>query len=233
MEQDRICSSCGVEVSEDLSNCPLCGKHINNKKKCEINKNSYPIYNMKNIEQLKWYDIIKGFFWIIAIISVVVNIMFKTQPYWFPYVLTALVMIFNAFISPIKENVSSYIKSLIVMSILVAIFLIFIDSYNYLTLNTLFGWALGYAAPLVMSVSVIASSVICFCSKRFEKDLLKNISFIAVLSVVYFVVKITCFKNIVTWPSLVFMCVSIGVVIMLEIFKRNKLVKELIKEFHL
>jgi len=233
MDQDRICKSCGVEVSEDLSNCPLCGKHIMQGKKEEKNKNSFPVYNLKSLEQAKWYDIIRGLFWVIAIICVVVNVIFKTEPYWFPYVLTALVMIFNAFISPIKENVSSYIKSLMIMSVLVAIFLIFIDAYNHLSLNTLFGWALGYAAPLVMSASVIASSVICFCSKRFEKDLLKNISFMGIASILYFVIKIVWFKNVVLWPSLVFMCVGVGFVIILETFKRNKLIKELSKEFHL
>ena len=50
MAQYRKCCNCNVEVSSDLSNCPLCGKYILNDSKKEIveqNKYSFPIYEMK------------------------------------------------------------------------------------------------------------------------------------------------------------------------------------------
>ena len=114
-----------------------------------------------------------------------------------------------------------------------AIFVIFIDSYNSFAFHIKFGWALAYAAPLIMFAGIIASTIICLSSKIYEAELLRRISFLAFLSVIYFLVKIIWFDSLSTWPSLVFMCSSIGAVAMLEIFKRNKLIKELSKEFHI
>lgn len=234
MEQDRICESCKVELSSDLSNCPLCGKHISQKlPKAQVNKKSYPIYSLKFVSTARWYNMIRALFWLAGIICVVTNLYFRTTPYWFPYVLAGLVMVFQALIEPIKTRVSSYIKNLIIISVLVAVFLIFVDAYNYYTLAVKFGWAFGYAAPFTMLAGVIATTIISLCSKIYESELLRSVTFIGVVSIVYFIVKIFCFKDIVTWPSLVFMSVSVGAVVVLEIFKRNKLVKELSKEFHI
>ena len=234
MEQDRICKSCGVEVSSDLSNCPLCGKHIgNNNTKCEKNERSYPFYNLKTIQTARWYNIINVLFWIIGVICVVVNLVFRTDIYWFPYVLAGLVMIFNAFIEPVKVNVASYIKNLTIMSVLMAIFVIFIDAYNHYSFKVQFGWALAYAAPFIMFAGIIASTIICLSSKIYEVELLRRITFLALFSIVYFLVKIIWFDKLATWPSLVFMCTAVGSVVVLELFKRNKLIKELSKEFHI
>lgn len=234
MEQDRRCSSCNVEVSSDLSNCPLCGKHITDDgQKPVANHKSYPIYDLKFVDTTKWYNVIRVLFWIAGIICVIVNLIFKTQPFWCPYVLAALVMVFHVFIEPIKVTVSSYIKNLTIMSILVSLFLIFIDAYNHFSFDSPFGWALGYVAPFIMTAGVLASTIICFCSRKHEVELMKSVSFVAVFSVIYFLVKIIFFSNIVTWPSLVFMCVSLSFVVVLELFKRHKLVKELSKEFHI
>ena len=234
MEQDRICESCKVSLSGDLSNCPLCGKHISPKlKKAEVNNKSYPLYSLKFVQTARWYNIIRALFWLAALISVLTNLYFKTSPYWFPYVLAGLVLVFHAFIEPIKSRVSSYIKNLIIISILVAIFLIFVDAYNYYSFGTPFYWALGYAAPFVMIAGVVATTIISLSSKLYEGDLLRGVSFIAIFSVVYFLVVSLAFKSVVAWPSLTFMCVSIGAVFILQIFKRNKLIKELSREFHI
>lgn len=234
MEENRFCSSCSVSVSSDLSNCPLCGKHVLKDQETIVeNKKSYPIYNSKNFQNIKWYNIIRGMFWVTALICLIVNLIFPTKPFWFPYVMALLIMVFHVVIEPLKVKVSDYIKELIIMSILVSLFLIFIDAYNHFTLSTKFGWALSFAGPWTMFASVATSCVICLCSKRYEKELLRSISFITIFSVIYFLVCFFWFKNLPLWPSLVFMCSSILAVVVLELFKRNKLVKELRKEFHI
>lgn len=230
MEQNRMCINCGVEIAKDLSNCPLCGKHIGS---CEKTNKSYPLYSLKSFQNAKWYNIIRVVFWIAGLSSIIINLVFTTKPFWFPYIIAALVMIFHVFIKPIKNNVSSYIKNLNIMSVLMAIFVIFIDSYNSYAFNITFGWAVAYVAPLIMFAGVLASGVICLTSKIYESELLRRITLQAVISVIYFIVKYFYFKNLTNWPSLVFMCTSLGLVGLLELFKRNKLIKELIKEFHL
>ncbi len=234
MEQDRRCNSCNVEVSSDLSNCPLCGKHVMaDGQKPVANNKSYPIYTPKYVDTTKWYNVIRVLFWIAGIICIIINLIFKTKPFWCLYVIAALIMVFHVFIEPIKVTVSSYIKNLTIMSILVSLFLIFIDAYNHFSFDISFGWSLGYVAPFIMTASVLASTIICFCSKKHEVELMKNVSFVAGFSIIYFLVKVILFKNIASWPSLVFMCVSLTFVILIELFKRHKLIKELSKEFHI
>ena len=233
MEQDRFCKYCNVEVSSDLSNCPLCGKHVLQNNKTEQNKMSYPVYDLKSVQSARWYNIIRVMFWLAGIICVSVNVFLGHSPYWFPYALAGLVMIFHVFIEPVKTNVASYIKSLSIMSVLMAIFVIFIDAYDHYAYSIKFGWALAYAAPFIMIAGVTASGVICLSSKIYEVELLRRVVFLAVISIIYFAIKTIWFKSLPTWPSLTFMCTSVGVVMLLELFKRNKLVKELSREFHL
>ena len=234
MAQDRICENCKVELSSDLSNCPLCGKHIaQGLPKAEINKKSFPLYDLKFVQTARWYNMIRIIFWFIAVVCIVTNMYFKTSPYWFPYVLAGLVLIFHAFIEPIKSKVSNYIKNLIIISILVSIFLIFVDAYNYYTLKSAFGWSIGFVAPCVMLAGVISTTIISLTTKIYEAELLRGISLICVISIIYFIVKTVWFKNLETWPSLVLMSVSIGAVVVLELVKRNKLIRELSKEFHI
>lgn len=234
MEQSNFCENCKVKISSDLSNCPLCGKHIlKADEHIQENRRSYPLYDFAVVNSAKWYNIIRCLFWVIALICTITNLVFKTEPYWFPYVLTALTMIFHGFIAPIKRDVSSYIKSITLTCFIVGMFLIFLDAYNYFTLQTNFGWALSFVAPIVMTCGVVSASIICLSTHIYENQLLRNITFLAIFSIIYFIVKMFAFSWLATWPSLVFMCVSIGFVVILELVKRNRLIKELIKDFHM
>lgn len=233
MEQDRLCPSCGVGVSSDLSNCPLCGKHIGDKGEAKENARSYPVYDTKFVQTATWYSIIRCMFWLSALICVFVNLIFPTRPYFFPYVLAALIMVFYVFIKPLKLSVKEYVKNLAVASILVALFLIFVDAYNHGSLGTPFGWSICYASPMVMLAGVVASAIICFCCKRYESELLRSVMFMAVFSVIFFIVHICVFSELTSWASLALMCASVGLVVVLELFKRNKLISELSREFHL
>ena len=216
MVQDRICKNCGVEVSDDLCNCPLCGKYMGEFNYTK-NKNSYPIYDLKNINTARWYNIIRAIFWTIGILCVIVNLVFKTSPYWFPYAIAGFVMIFHVFIETVKNNVKSYIKNLSIMSVLMAIFVLFIDAYNHYAFNIEFGWALAYVAPMIMMAGVLASGIICLSTKLYEAELLRRVTFLSIISIIYFLIKIFYFKNLPTWPSLVFMAVSVGMVVILEL----------------
>jgi len=231
MAQEKKCNNCNISLSSDLSNCPLCGKFVG--KVAKENSNSYPMYDFKKVQKVKWYNTIRILCWAVGLICVATNLIFWTTPLWCPYVVAFLIVAFHAFIEPIKTNVKSYIKELNIMSILVSLFIIFIDAYNHYSFKIEFGWSLALVAPSIMTCAVIASVVICFCKQRYEQALMRSISFIALYSVIYFVVKIIFFKNLMTWPSLMFMCCAVGSIFLLEAFKRNKLIKELSREFHI
>ncbi len=232
MQQDRKCSACNAFVSSDLSNCPLCGKYIADGKDCHENNKSYPVYNFKHIDSIKWHTAIRISFWLIALICTIVNIAFKTEPYWFAYVLAALVLIFHVFIEPIKASLKNYLKNLTIVSVIVSLFVVFIDVYNHLNLKTSFGWSIEYCVPAILMASVLVETILCFCLKRYENNLLRSVTFIAVLSVIYFVVMLVLNKYSILL-SLIFMLVSLTFTAILRIFKRNKLARELAKEFHI
>lgn len=233
MQQDKICPACKVKISSDLSNCPLCGRFVGEESGTQKNKKSYPIYDTKFVQKYTWFAILRALFWAAAIISAVVNIIFPTKIAWCPYVISALIMVFFVFIRPIKVSVSNYIKSLTAMSILVAIFLIFIDAYNHFSFDTPFGWAMSYSAPFVMLAGVVASSIICLFTRRFERELLISAGTMAVFSILYFVVMVCFFPQLALWASLVLMCSSSGLVVILNIFKRRKMFNEISREFHI
>ena len=235
MEQYNKCKNCNVQVSSDLSNCPLCGKYVLNdakKQKTQENKYSFPVYPMKDIARAKWVNIIRVIFWLIGSICLIVNLIFKTKPYFFPYVITALIMIMSVFISPFSKK-ESYLKNITRASIILSLFLIFIDVYDYYTLGTALGWGISYSAPLLLSAMVITATVICLASKRYELDMMKSISKLMIYSIIYFLVVVLAFRELVVWPSLVFMLVSVGWFLILQTVKRNILWKELAKNFHI
>lgn len=235
MEQYRRCNNCNVDISSDLSNCPLCGKYVLNESKKEQpqqNKYSFPIYSMNEIYRAKWVNIIRLFFWLIGGVCLIINLIWKTTPYFFPYVITALVMIMVAFISPFSKK-ESYFKNITRVSIIISLFLIFIDAYDYYTLRTSFGWALSYSSPLFLTAMVLASAIVCLASKRHEIDMIKSVAKLLIYSVIYFLVVLCAFPDLTLWPSFVFMMVSIGWFFILQIIKRNLLWKELAKNFHI
>ena len=235
MAEFRKCKNCNIEVSSDLSNCPLCGKYLLDEsigEKPEKNKYSFPTYSMNDIYRTKWVNIIRIFFWLIGGFVLFVNLIFKTTPYYFPYVITALVMIMRVFIAPFSKK-ESYLKSITTASIILSLFLIFVDAYDSYTFKTTFGWAMSYSAPLLLSAIVIASSIICLSSKRYEVDMLKSVSILMIYSIIYFLLVMLAFKELALWPSLVFMLVSMGWFLILQTIKRNTLWKELRKNFHI
>lgn len=235
MEQYNKCYNCNLDVSSDLSNCPLCGKYLLNESKNETpkqNKYSFPIYSMNEIYRTKWVNIIRVIFWLIGAVSIIVNLIFKTTPYFFPYVITALTMIMVAFISPFSKK-QSYFKNITRASIIISLFLVFVDVYDHYTLDTAFGWGLSYSAPLFLTAMVIAATIVCLVSKRHEIDMMKSVGILMVYAIIYFLVVMLGFPDLTVWPSLVFMLVSVGWFLILQTIKRNLLWKELKKNFHI
>jgi len=112
-------------------------------------------------------------------------------------------------------------------------FLIFIDVYDYYTLGTVFGWALSYTVPFLLSATVIAAAIICLVSKRNEFDSMKSVGWLMLYSIIYFLVVLLAFDNLAVWPSLVFMCVAVGWFVLIHVITHNRLWKELGRNFHI
>ena len=235
MEMYRKCDKCNVQVSSDLANCPLCGKYLLNDSKHEKvieNKYSFPKYEMKEIIRAKWVNIIRILFWLVGSICVLINLIWKTTPYYFPYVVTALVMIMSVFVVPFSKK-RNYLKTITKSSVIIALFLIFIDAYDYYMFKTEFGWALCYTVPFLLSAVVLAAAIICLSSKRLEIDMMKNVTNQVFYSIIYFLIVFFAFKYLPVWPSFVYMCVSFVWFFILETIKHKTLWQELSRNFHI
>ena len=232
MQRDRICSSCKVEVSSDLSNCPLCGRHIEGGA-LGPNEKSYPIYDTSFVITMAWYSFLRALFVLSGVVCVVVNLIFPAKIYWCLYVLAALLVTFCVFILPLKVGAKQYIKRLNIDSLFISAFIIFIDAYNHFNFGFNFGWSVEYAAPFVMFAAVLCSTVICFCVRRYEGELLTSIAVMAVFSIIYFIVMVCGFRSLSCWAAIVLMCTSVGLVAILRLFKRRKLLSQLAREFHI
>lgn len=235
MPEIKRCPSCNVEVSSDLNNCPLCGKFVGDEsRQAEKNKYSYPDYAYKEIIKKKtWISIMRVICTLASLLCLAQNLIFKTSPYWFPYALAAIFVFYVVFISPFNSNTNRYIKNIKWTSIVVSIFLIFIDAYNHYMLGFAFGWAYAIAVPCMLSCVTIATAIVCFCSKRNEMELLGDCFAMMLYSIIYFIVKICYFPKLATWPSLTFLGVAIGWFAILEVFKRKRFWKETIKKYHI
>lgn len=235
MQDTKKCTRCGVFVAEDLSNCPLCGKFVGDENKSvEKTKYSYPDYSFKGIVQKnRWVKIVRAFCGLAAFICLVVNLLFKTTPYWFPYALIGIFTFYIIFISPFKGDMARFVKNIKWTSIFISAFFIFIDAYNSETLGATFGWGYAIVVPCVLTTITIVTAIICFCSKSNEMELLSDCLALFVYSVIYFIVKFFAFPFLPTWPSLMYLCVAGGWFVVLEIFKSKKFWRETLKKYHI
>ncbi len=227
------CKACNVEVSSDLANCPLCGKYVlNGNDKAKPNKFSYPVYNYSNIYKEKTLKIVRNIVIVACLICLFVNLIFGTRPYWFPYAVVSLFCIFMMFVHPFRKG-GNLLKSMPASSFYLGFLIIFIDAYNHLAMGLPFGWGFSIVVPFVMVAVSTICAIISFTKNKYAISLAKRLMYIAIASVIYFLVKVLVFKNLITWPSLVFVCVSVGWWLIILIFKPKSMAKEMKKDFHI
>lgn len=230
----NYCDSCKVNVSEGLRFCPLCGKFVGENEKIEakVTKHSFPSVDMSYIYIVKWVKIVKSVFVLIAILSVLINLFFKTKVFWFPYVLVGLLAIWRMFFYPFKEG-KNHLASLSKTGIIISIILIFIDVYNYYSFGLRLGWALCYATPATLTFTCVLSFILAIIKRNYEEELARGILTVVLVGLMFLLCKIIWFNNFASWP--IFMCLvsAFTLLFLLFLIKRKKLVKELNRNFHL
>lgn len=230
---DRFCDDCKVEVSSDLANCPLCGKYLLKKgEQVEENKYSFPLYNFKYIQKEKALKLIRNLLVLAGAICLFVNLIFWTKPLWFPYALVSLFCLYMMWVHPLRQG-GTYLKAMPMSTFYLALLLIFIDAYDYLVAGTKFGWAFAQAVPWIVSAVALTCAIFALTKNKLNISLAKRVMYIAILSIAYFIIKITIFKSLPTYPSLTMVCVSVGLWVMLIMIKPKLIVKSMQKDFHI
>ena len=234
MNKKHYCSSCDVGVSADLRYCPLCGKFVAedaDAKPVETSV-SFPLVDQSYMQVEKWLKIVRAVLLLCACVVIFVNLFFKTDPYWFPYVLIGLYSLWRIVFYPFKEG-KSHIESIPFSGIVISIMLIFIDIYGSEFHGTTLGWALAYTVPSVLTLSIVVSFIVAISYKRYEEHLTKGIFWLLLASVLFLISKVVWFDEFPNWP--IFMSLLSGFVslFLLFIFKRKRLIKELNRDFHI
>lgn len=229
MNKDHYCDMCNISVHNSLSYCPLCGRKVGEGKKEDA---SYPQVDFSYTLIEKWIKIVGALLLLLSILSVVVNLFFRTNPFWFPYVIVGIFSLWRVLFYPFKEG-KSHLNSIPASGIMIAILLIFIDVYDYKFIGSELGWALCYSAPAVLTLTTIVSFILAINMRKVEESLTKGIVGIGVVNLLFLLSKILWFNQFKNWPIFMSILASFVALFLLFLFKRKRLIKELNRSFHI
>lgn len=234
MRKNRHCEACKVDVSSDLRYCPLCGKFLpqSSDQKPQRNETSYPDYDFSYIYRAKTIRVISDVLLLAGLLVVIVNLLVWTRPLWFPYVLASLFTFYMVLVFPFRSD-ENYLSSVPVSVVVISLFIIFIDSYGFLTQGFIFGYSIAYVAPSVLSLGTLVCGLFGLFSNKYDIVCLKGIVTLNIFAFIFLVVKLAAFKHFVSWPTVAFFAMSFGFLAMILIFKYKKFTKEMNKKFHI
>lgn len=234
MDKSQHCDVCKVDVSSDLRYCPLCGKFMSKKgdQKPQRNEKSYPDYDFSYIHRAKTIRIISDILLLAGLLVVIINLLAWTQPLWFPYVLASLLAFYMVLVFPFRSD-ENYLSSVPISVVVISLFIIFIDSYGFLTRGFVFGYSIAYVAPGILSLGSLVCGLFGLFSNRYDIVCLKGILTLNISAFIFLVIKLAAFKHFVSWPTVAFFAMSFGFLAMILIFKHKKFIKEMNKKFHI
>lgn len=234
MANENYCDDCKVYVANDLKHCPLCGKFVRKSEQDKPQKSgsSYPDYDFSYIYKEKHIRILEDLLLLAALICVATNIVFWTSPLWFPYAVSSIIAFYYVFLHPFKND-ENYLKSISITVITIAIFLIFLDLYISVTAAPNFGWSISYVAPLVLCFGSILCGIIGLFSKKVDIHCIWGLFTLLIISVLFFIMKLIWFSKFATWPSFMYLATTVGMFVLILIFKFKKFKREMNKSFHI
>ena len=220
----KHCDKCNVNILDDISNCPLCGRDISNETETSQTFLCYP--NNKT-----WKDkrnmIVNVFLWLVIIgtvLSGVVELLiFKQYRYNF-YVLTGAMLAVVDIILPIKYRWSFNAIS-IVASLTLCAYILFLELFT-----GSFGWGVYYVIPLFLLFMTLYSLTIILIRNYYKRfEFVISLMIITILSIALFLYNYLS-KGVV-WPSLVTFLTSVTCFVFLLIFRFRKVKQAIEKSF--
>ena len=222
MNRSHHCSSCDVDVSTDLRYCPLCGKFVAEETTAvpQENETSFPKVDQSYVVVERWLKLVQALLVFIGIVAVAVDVFFRTEAFWFPYVLVGLYALWRILFYPFKEG-KSHVASIPTSGIIIALLLIFIDVYDYKFHGAALGWALCYGAPAVFTTTTVVAFILALTNKNFEESLSKGIVAIGIVDLLFLASKLLWFNQFKNWP--IFMSLMSGFIALFsgQAFGRN------------
>ncbi len=193
---------------------------------------SYPDYDFTYIYKEKTIKILSDILLLTGLLCIAINIIAWQWPFWFPYVIASQITFYFVFLRPFKND-ADYLKSVPLSSIVIALFIVFLDVYDYLVFDKVFGWSIAYVAPCVLSFATFLCGIYGLFSKKTEGYCIKGLLTLVILSVAFLLMKLFGFKHLATWPAIMYFAMASGFLALMLIFKTKKSTKEINKSFHI
>lgn len=234
MHKRNYCADCKASISEDLKYCPLCGKFVLSEDDDSVQENerSFPVVDTSYIAVVRWVKTVRSALVLAGLLAIFVNLLFRTPVFWFPYVLAGLFSLWRVAFYPFKEG-KSHLKSLPATGIIISFLLVFIDVYNYYYLNTTLGWALSYALPSVLTLTIIVTFILALCMPSEEENLIKGMFNVGLVGILFFISKLIWFNECKSWPIFMFFISAFTALFVLFIAKKRRLRDKLNQNFHI
>lgn len=217
------CENCKVEINNLSSNCPLCGKHLQENPKAE--DAVYP--DIKQLAAGKYSRNIKIllFFTIVLTISAfIVNMLTPYNNLWSFIAISAMWLLWLVFGVPIiKRKITPLM--IVLDNIALGVFLNIID----MTLNQQ-GWAMSYVVPFILCGSALIITIIVKFTKLTWREF--YLFQIAIVSICFIPIIIRIFFNFVLWPSLISAVYGLVTILGMLLFAYRKFKHETKKRFH-
>lgn len=220
----KHCKKCGVDIADNIKNCPLCGGSVETENDGEESFSCYPNnknwYNKRNlILNIVLTVVLIGLF-----ISFTVDLFFNRRLAYSWYTITGCAIFLIDIYFPIKKHWSFSTISTIV-GISVCLYILFIELYTQT-----FGWGVNYVIPFFILFMSLYSTAIVFMRnyyKGFEFTL--PLIIFTILATITFVVSYVL--NLIIWPSFSVFLASLSLLIIVLVFKSKKVKQELEKSF--
>ncbi len=217
------CDKCDVDIKDNINNCPLCGRDLDNKTQIQ----SFVCYPDDKIWISKRNILINMLFFI-SIIGVVISIFLELLIFkriWYNwYVITGEALFLLAIIAPLKFRWSFSAISLI-DSLTICSYILFLELFTHS-----FGWGLNYAIPMFLLFCTLYTTIIIVSRNYYQGyDFVVCLLVLAILSTAIFLYNLL--SGGIMWPSLVTFLTSVTCFIGFLIFKFKKVKAQIEKKF--
>ena len=217
------CDKCKVDIADNINNCPLCGRDLDNKAETQ----SFVCYPDNKIWINKRNLLVKILFWVSIIgtgISIFLELLLFHKLWYNWYVITGEVLFLIDFVAPLKFK-WSYSAITLIVSITISLYILFLELFTHS-----FGWGLNYAIPLFLLFSTLYTT-----STIITRNYYKGYDFVVCLMVLAILCTALFIYNILTtavfWPALVAFLTSVTCFVGFLIFRFKKVKAQIEKKF--
>jgi hypothetical protein len=234
-----ICKNCGVELEEDMLNCPLCGEPVTANGKVAIpapgqqQAQAFPYTRKMNRPQKKFtWEIVSLILFSGIIATFIIDFILNKRITWSEYPVAVSLTIFS-YISLFAFWQQRTLVQMAGGFILSSIFLVLLDS-----LTGYIVWAIKLGIPLLFSCNLVVSALIAI----FRMSKYKGINLVAYAFLGASLLSV-CVEGILSffktglvhleWSVIVAGCIVPVVLVIFFVYFRLKKARSLEKTFHI